>query len=104
MTWAVKEFTTERRDAERKFILLSKGGKDQSIQGWEERVACTFEEQAVAVAKQQGREGNCVEVAQIPGGCLEKLQYVYFPGDSGSGKCPKEVFLSASSSKPVKHV
>lgn len=35
-------------------------------QGGEESVAYTFKEQAVAVVRQQGREGNCVETDQAP--------------------------------------
>lgn len=52
MAQAVKEFT--KKKCRRAFILLSKGGKDQAWIG-QYRIlrmrACTFKEQAVAVAK-----------------------------------------------------
>lgn len=54
VTWTMKELTTERIDAERKFNLIFKEERlvyCYSVQGTEERMAYTFKEQLVAVAR-----------------------------------------------------
>lgn len=78
---AVKEVTTEGRDAARMFIYFpgeERAGAWPVSTGPARKSDLLFE--AEAVAKQQGREGNSVGVEQISGAALKSYSLCAFQG------------------------